>query len=103
MSEFRKPDIQVRIKGSPTLIGITTGNYQTSKNGREFVEVNMFKEGLNLYPPNQLETVLRETNPLEELNQGRFADPDILRTILISCSIKWKIIRFHLFYGDNKY
>ena len=83
MNDFRKPDIQVRIKGSPTLIGITTGNYQTSKNGREFVEVNMFKEGLNLYPPNQLEILLRETNPLEELKNGRFADPEILRTILI--------------------
>ncbi len=94
MNDFRKPDIHVRIKGSPTLIGVTTGHYQLSKNGREFVEVNMFNEGLNLYPPNQLETLLKETNPLEELKNGRFADPEILRTILIHVQLSGKLSDF---------
>ncbi len=94
MSNFQKPDIQVRLKRTPSMVGITTGNIQTSSNGRVYVEVNMIGEGISRYPPNQLEEIKKESSPLEDLKDGRFADPDVLRTILIHVQLSGRLSDF---------
>lgn len=77
------PGTLVRLRHDPARAGKTTG-VTTVRAGRTYHEVRLADgSGLSMLPEAQLEADVGDPDPMADLRAGRFADPDLLRRLLL--------------------
>jgi superfamily II DNA or RNA helicase len=69
---------RVRLKNNPAVVGIITEKPASSRAGRTFIEVEL-AGGRKSFPSNQLEAVLSDADPIQDLRDGKFSAPSDLR------------------------
>ena len=77
------PDTIVRLRNDPARAGRTTG-VTSVRAGRTYHEVRLADgSGVSMLPEAQLEADAGAPDPMADLRAGRFADPDLLRRLLL--------------------
>lgn len=83
MSTVFSPGTLVRLRHDPARAGQITG-VTSVRAGRTYHEVRLADgSGLSMLPEAQLEASASDPDPMADLIAGRFADPDLLRRLLL--------------------
>lgn len=70
---------RVRLKSNPSVIGIVTDDEPSERAGRTFLKIELPTGRRQSVPANQLEVVVAQADPFEDLSKGKFSSPDDLR------------------------
>jgi len=84
-------NVQVRLKNDPSVAGIVTGKKREKSAGRFSYEVNVIGKGKRYFPLDQLEIIEIETSISDDIANGKFSNPEALRTILIHIQLTGRL------------
>ena len=82
---------EVRLKFDPSVAGFTTGESRQGPNGELTLQVKVAGQRPRWFPESQLEIIVAETGPIEDLRDGKFSGPDALRTSLIHIRLSGRL------------
>lgn len=71
--------VRVRLKGDPSVVGIVTDSAPMDIAGRTFLKIDLPNGRRKSVALKQLEVIIDETDPFEDLRQGKFSSPTDLR------------------------
>ena len=82
---------EVRLKFDPSVAGFTTGESRQGPNSELTLQVKVAGQRPRWFPESQLEIIVAETGPIEDLRDGKFSGPDALRTSLIHIRLSGRL------------
>lgn len=91
MTLLFEPLTEVRLKNDPSTQGLTTGCERKTSNGRVMIEVRVIGKGIKQYPLDQLEEVSAGTDIVDNIRDGKFLSPKVLRTVLIHIQLSGRL------------